>query len=139
MTEEAKNHRNDRQHRGGDVRGSARLTQMSAKDGNKNWQTCQSNKRTGAVDPKTANPFDQVVSLGSKNEPLIPQESHTNRNEIRENGRIHIAIGTEPREQPIEECEDSITKEGVKSTHENVAHKLPQRFGRAWFHVGKGT
>jgi len=65
--------------------------------------------------------------VSAEDEPFVSKKSHTDGYQASKNCSIHITVRTQSSQGPVQEREDSKTKERIESTGENVARKLQHR------------
>ena len=86
------------------------MLQVTAQNGNQNGQSYESDRHAAAIDSNTTYPFDQVVSAGVEDEPLVSEESHRDGDEAGQEARIHISVA-DSGEKPVEEGKEAIAED----------------------------
>ena len=128
MAEEAEDYGDCSQYSRRDVRGSFTMLQVASQDQNEDGQSYQPDRHTAAIDSDTTYPFDQIVSAGAEDKPLVAEESHRDGDEVRQNRGIHVAERPDPCERPIQKGKERVAKDSIESAYQQVADKLRQRF-----------
>ena len=109
--------------------------QIVSQNRNQKRHTCQSDEYTAAVDPETANPFNQVIPASTKDEPLVSKKGNADRNQTSKKAREQVVVRTQPSSGPVQERKKAITQNSIEPSNKDVAHKLPDRPWRMQLHV----